>query len=189
MTCTAQSYSSVDLALESRPVLPSQFSSLARGLFQFAHRTVSSLHKLPQSGGGEKTCICTSSTPFLKPSPKLILSGKAQAVGSLHWERQEKGGKLPNPSASSSFSKGIRQHVSPNGDNATLRLGIFDASVRLVLLCQKLRHQSIFPHMCTKGLHPHYNICALLLGHLPVSRDHGKKSYGPPWYGRRKAPT
>lgn len=63
--------------------------------------------------------------------------------------------------------------MSPNGD--TLRLGIFNASVRLILLCQKLRQRGIFPHMCTKGLHPHYNICVLLLGHLPVSRDHGKK--------------
>lgn len=55
---------------------------------------------------------------------------------------------------SAPFSKGALQHVSPGGDNATLRLNIFEPAVRLFSLCQKQRHQGISPHLCTKDLHP-----------------------------------
>lgn len=128
-----------------------------------------------------------NSFPEAQPQADVVRESSGCRLSPLRKTR--KGGKnylnllLPVP-----FPKGSGSMCHPMV-TMPLRLGIFDASVRLVLPSQKLRHQGIFPHMCTKGLHPHYNICALLLGHLPVSRDHGKKSYGPPWYGRRKAPT
>lgn len=175
MNCTIHKLVKCQPSIGSTPVLPRQFFSLTRGLVSLLKELVS-LSVLPQSSGREKSCICACPPLSWSQDPRWGYPGevKLKALSMEKYCIDNKGKKytlsfcFPAP-----FCKRGPQHLPQEGKQATLRLSISKAAVRLLLASQVISHPRALLRICVlerSEIIP----CTLLWWHLPFCREHGK---------------